>query len=153
MKINPGVVIILLIVNALVTGCKKDEESGSVSSSHGGDDSHNAGKACMNCHSSGGSGEGTFVVAGTVYNQAGTSTNPNGTVYLYSGANGTGSLLGTVEVDSKGNFYTTSSVLPSGGAYIQVKGASGDIQNMPSICTSGNCNACHGVSTGKIWVN
>ena len=31
------------------------------------DDSHNAGNDCMTCHKSGGSGEGLFSAAGTVY--------------------------------------------------------------------------------------
>jgi hypothetical protein len=153
MKFNQGSIFAFLLAFVLFTSCKKDSNDESATSSHNGNDSHNAGIACMNCHVSGGSGEGTFNVAGTVYNQAGTGINPNGTIYIYSGANGTGNLLGTIEVDGKGNFYTTASVLPSSGAYVQLKGASGDVHDMSGICNSGNCNSCHGVSTGKIWTN
>ncbi len=153
MKFNPAIFLLVLLTTIVFTSCKKDDDDESATSSHGGNDSHNAGKACMSCHDSGGSGEGTFNVAGTVYNQAGTSINPNGTIYLYSGPNGTGNLLSTIEVDGKGNFFTTSTVLPTSGAYAQVKGASGDIQNMSGICNSGDCNSCHGVTTDKIWAN
>jgi len=115
-------------------------------------DSHNAGQNCMNCHVSGGSGEGNFIAAGTVYDNLKTSIYPNATVKLYSEPNGTGTLKHTIEVDGLGNFYTTSFIDFSNGLYVSVEGNS-EIKHMASPITSGQCNSCHGSSTDKIWTN
>jgi len=93
-------------------------------------------------------------MAGSVYKEGGSVANPNGMVYLWSGVSGTGDLKATIEVDAKGNFFTSYSVMPSVSVYPQVINASGSsFKNMPLPVTSGNCNSCHGVSTGKIWVS
>lgn len=113
-------------------------------------ESHNMGQNCMNCHKSGGQGEGWFNVAGTVYDSAKNNTNPNGRVKLFTGPNGTGSEVATVEVDALGNFYTTQSVSFDGGLYPAVQGKN-TTQYMGSAAPSGQCNSCHGVSTDKLW--
>ena len=115
-------------------------------SSHNSDDSHKAGQNCMNCHESGGDGEGWFTVAGTVYNEAQTSILPNATIKLYSGSNATEDLIATIEVDSKGNFYTTKKIDFGTGLYTLVEGNTAT-KNMMASITSGECNSCHGVST------
>ena len=147
-----SLIAMLIIVSS---GCKKDEEDAnvSISSRHNETESHNTGQACQSCHASGGSGQGWFGIAGSVYAQDLSAVSPNGNIYLYTGPAGTGSLVVTIEVDGKGNFFTTAFSIPATGVYPQVKGASGNIKNMAQLCVSGNCNSCHGVSTAKIWVN
>jgi hypothetical protein len=117
------------------------------------DESHNMGQNCMNCHKDGGEGKGCFYIAGTVYDSLQTSTKPNGTVKLYSGPNGSGTLKGTIEVDAKGNFFTTNIVDLSSPVYPSVTNSNGDTKYMGSSTSTGQCNSCHGVSTNKIWVN
>jgi hypothetical protein len=79
-------------------------------SSLGADDSHNKGMNCMQCHTASGEGEGCFNVAGTVYQSDLQNTVNSGKVELYTGPNGTGTLKYTIDIDSKGNFYTTANV-------------------------------------------
>ncbi|MEI7723776.1 MAG: hypothetical protein WCK09_01660 [Bacteroidota bacterium] len=154
MKIS-GILLIIASLIFIISGCKKEDESGSTTmvSQHNETESHNNGKPCQSCHASGGSGKGWFGVAGSVYTQSMASANANGNIFLFSGPNGTGNLVATIEIDGKGNFYTTGYSIPATGVYAQVKGTSGSVQNMSPMVTSGNCNACHGVSTEKIWVN
>lgn len=154
MKIS-GILTIIVSIIFILSGCKKEDESGNttMTSQHNETESHNNGKACQSCHASGGSGEGWFGIAGSAYTRDFASANANGTIFLYSGPNGTGNLIATIEVDGKGNFYTTGYAIPAAGVYAQIKGTSGNIQNMSTLVTSGNCNACHGVGTDKIWVN
>lgn len=134
--------------------CEKEgEENETNISRYGDDDSHNMGQNCMNCHKSGGQGEGWFNVAGTVYNAAFTNVQPNGTVKLYTGPDGTGTLKYTIEVDGKGNFYTTENIDFGSGLYPSVTGTSGDVQYMGTSITTGACNSCHNVTTNKIFVN
>ena len=120
-------------------------------SSFGSVKSHNMGQNCMNCHKSGGTGEGWFNVAGTVYDSLKTNTYPNATVRLYTGPNATGILKYTGQVDAKGNFHTTEIVDFTGGLYPSIQGSL-SIQHMSSSITTGQCNSCHGVSTSKLWV-
>lgn len=122
-------------------------------SSNNGQDSHKAGQNCQSCHSDGGNGKGWFTVAGTVYDASRNNVNPNGTVQLYSGPNETGTLLMTIEVDGKGNFYTTSGVQFGDGIYTSVTGAGGNTRVMITPITSGACNDCHGSVTERIWVD
>jgi hypothetical protein len=144
-------IFILFSVN--FAACKKEEKGkGSKSSSYNDTSSHNVGTACMNCHNSGGSNEYWWEVAGTVYKPDGTSLNQNSTVYLFSGVNGTGNLILTLQVDGKGNFYTSSSVNFGSGLYPEVKSSSGEVKFMQESVTSGNCNSCHD-STKRITVN
>ena len=104
----------------------------------------------MNCHKSGGDGEGIFQAAGTVYDSTLSVTLPNTTVYLYTEQGGNGTLKHTVEVDGLGNFYTTESIDFGNGLYPTIKGATKS-KHMSSPITSGQCNSCHGVSTSKLW--
>jgi len=74
----------------------------------------------------------------------------NGKIELYSGPNGTGDLKYTIQVDGKGNFYTTETIDFGTGLYVTASGSLGS-NSMGSVITSGQCNACHGVNTDKIW--
>ncbi|MBW6490622.1 MAG: hypothetical protein K0B15_05430 [Lentimicrobium sp.] len=65
----------------------------------------------MSCHKSGGTGEGWFTVAGSVYDSTYASGFPNATVRLYTGPNGTGTLKATIQVDNYGNFYTPKTLI------------------------------------------
>ena len=134
-------------------GCKKNNEDTGIQSRHNGTTSHNNGAICMNCHQASGSASAyKWVLAGSVYKTDEVSVNPNGMIYLWSGVSGTGDLKATIEVDGKGNFFTTASVLPSGSVFPQVINAAGSgVKNMPLPITTGNCNGCHGVTTVRIW--
>jgi hypothetical protein len=159
MKTNICISLVVVLYLFSASSCKKTEDDppapAVIQSTHGSTASHNMGEPCLSCHASGGSAasEGIWAIAGTVYIKDGSVVSPNGTIYLWSGFSGTGNLLATLQVDGNGNFYTTSPILPGTGAYMQVKGASGDIQNMPAMNFSGNCNGCHGISNARIWVN
>jgi hypothetical protein len=143
----------------LAGSCSKDsanenDSSGETNiSATGGNKSHNTGQNCMNCHKSGGSGEGYFNVAGSVYNAQLSAAYPNAVVKLYTQANGGGTLRATVYADAKGNFYTTANIDFSGGLYPAITGTSGNISYMPVSTTVGACNNCHGGSTAKLSVN
>lgn len=115
----------------------------------GDDDSHNMGQNCMQCHKLGGEGEGCFVVAGTVYDTLSTNTLNSGKIELYTGPDGTGNLVNTIQVDSKGNFYTTEN-FDIAGLYPVLTSPSGNKSYMGSTLTSGQCNLCHGSSTTRI---
>jgi hypothetical protein len=112
--------------------------------------SHNMGMNCMQCHKENGGGDGWFVAAGTVYDSLLVNTYPGATVKLYSGPNGTGTLIHTIEVDTKGNFHTTEAIDFGAGLYPVVVGNIGK-KYMSSSISMGQCNSCHGVTTGKIW--
>ncbi|MGV6860180.1 MAG: hypothetical protein ACWA41_00320 [Putridiphycobacter sp.] len=116
-------------------------------------ESHNAGLDCMQCHKTGGEGEGNFKVAGTVYDTSKINVNPGTTIHLYSEALGQGDLVSTLEVDQKGNFYTTEKVKFKDNLYPSVVGIDGVEKFMGSSITVGNCNSCHGVTTNRIWTN
>lgn len=134
----------LIIILFIITSCKKDNAGGgSKSSAYGGTESHNVGKACLGCHNTGGGNDFWWTVAGTVYKTGETDLNPNSAVYLFSGRQPDGKLLLTLQVDSKGNFYTTQNIDFSKGLFPAVKSISGDVRYMPDSAVSGNCNDCH----------
>lgn len=135
----------------LTVSCKKGENETNISS-YGSSKSHNMGQNCMNCHKSGGEGEGWFNVAGTVYDSSFAHTLGGGTVKLYTGPGGTGTLKYTVQVDTKGNFYTTETIDFGSGLYPAIQGTS-NTHYMSATISTGQCNSCHGVSTNKIWTN
>lgn len=143
-----GSVFTIMIVAA---GCEKENET--KISRHNSNESHNNGQNCMSCHKSGGQGEGHFNVAGSVYDSLQVSHQPNGTVKLYTGPDGTGVLKYTIEVDAKGNFYTTENIDFGSGLYPSVVGTAGIQHFMSTTTTTGACNSCHNVSTDKLWVN
>jgi len=106
----------------------------------------------MQCHIDGGEGEGCFVVAGTVYDSLQLNTVPSGKVEFFTEPNGQGQKIETVQIDSKGNFFTTD-LFNFQGLYPAVTGPSGVTNYMSSSLTSGQCNSCHGTSTNRIWVH
>ena len=149
MKANSKIFSALFLMLTFVMLSCEDENETKIST-YNDDESHNAGQNCMDCHTPGGEGEGWFEVAGTVYDSTRTNTYPNATVKFYSGPNGTGTLHYTLQVDARGNFYTTEDMKAPGGLYVAVQG---DHQTnyMQSILPSRNCNSCHGVETERIW--
>jgi hypothetical protein len=143
---------VFVAATALISfnSCEKEEACDEDNiSEQGDDDSHNMGQNCMQCHKTGGEGEGCFVLAGTAYDTLMTSTINIGKIELYTGPNGTGSLVHTVQIDSKGNFYTTENFSIS-GLYPAITGPSGQKQYMGSPISTGQCNSCHGTSTDRI---
>ncbi|MGQ8336327.1 hypothetical protein ACUNWD_07225 [Sunxiuqinia sp. A32] len=141
-----------LIAASLLMSCENEEgehENETKISSYNSDESHKAGENCMNCHKSGGPGEGRFSIAGTVFNESNTSILPGATIKLYSEANGDGELIATIQVDKKGNFYTTETIDFATGLYTLVEGST-STQHMNSSVTSGQCNSCHN-SNNRIW--
>jgi hypothetical protein len=157
-KINLNSVFLItffLITSMFIfQSCEKEDEGcddDNISIS-GDDESHNAGQNCMQCHYDGGEGEGCFVVAGTVYDSLQQTTKTTGSIEFYTEPNGQGQKVKTVEIDSKGNFFTTD-LFNVQGLYPVAVGTNGSKQFMGSPLTSGQCNSCHGVTTNKIWVN
>lgn len=142
--------IITGMLAVTVQSCEKKGKNETKISSYKSDESHNNGQNCMNCHKSGGDGEGWFTVAGSVYDSTGTNAYANATVKIFSGPNGNGTLLDIIEVDKLGNFYTTEAIDLSKGAHPIVESSKG-INMMSDLLVSGQCNSCHGVTTGKIW--
>jgi hypothetical protein len=68
---------------------------------------------------------------------------------LYTGPNGTGTVVATLSVDNKGNFYTSEQINFGSGVYPSYSDGS-NTKYMGSTTSIGQCNSCHGVTTGKI---
>ncbi|HNB81752.1 MAG TPA: hypothetical protein PLP34_06265 [Chitinophagaceae bacterium] len=150
MKISLVCTLSMLVAFALcMNACNKGNNVKNISA-YNKTESHNMGRNCMDCHKSGGEGEGWFQVAGTVYTSSFSTTYPNSTVYLYTGPNGTGTLKYTVQVDGKGNFYTTESIDFGSGLYPAIKGNT-TTHYMSTVTSTGQCNSCHGVSNDKMF--
>ena len=127
--------------------------TGGTNSTIGSNRSHNIGQDCLNCHKPGGGEAPTWRVGGTVYNEGATLTNPNAIIKLYTGPNGTGTLKYILNVDAKGNFYTSGTIDFTGGLYPAATGSTGT-NYMSFSTTNGACNSCHtGTTTGRIWTN
>ena len=141
----------IIISTLLFSSCNKGKNETKISS-YSGTQSHNMGQDCMACHVKNGKGRegGWFNVAGTVYDNTGIATFANATVKLYTGPGATGTLKYTIQVDSKGNFYTTEAIDFGAGLYPVIEGVNG-FNHMSSSITTGNCISCHGSSTGKLW--
>ena len=150
MKLTVVVMIVSMVI--IIQSCEKEGGNETKISHAGGTESHNMGKNCMGCHSSGGEGSGWFTAAGTAYNAAGTSTYSNVTVQLYTQPMGAGDLVATLYGDAKGNFYTTAAINFGSGVYPVITGTGSSSYMLQSI-TQGACNSCHGVSTGKLYAN
>ncbi len=134
-----------------INSCQHGQcEAGETSNS--GENSHNQGKNCLNCHIADGEGEGCFTVAGTVYNNSLLAAYTIATIKLYTGPNGTGSLVTTLETDSRGNFYTGSAVSFKSHLYPSVTDANGQTIYMAAGISTGACNSCHNISQDKIYV-
>ncbi len=153
-KIGSVIPAIILLVFISVQSCKKEKNgSGETKTSTAGSrNSHNTGQNCMNCHKSGGSGEGVFTAAGSVYDSLQTGPYPNATIKFYTQPNGGGQVRATLSADALGNLYTTSTIDFSGGLYPAVSGTTGYTNYMSMAISSGACNSCHGSSAGKIWI-
>lgn len=143
---------VFLFVLTIISNCRHGHNNETKISSNGSDESHNEGKNCMTCHRLGGDGEGWFVVAGTVYDSLSNSPSANGIVQLFTGPGGTGDIKATVQVDAKGNFYTTQKIDFGFGLFPVVKSQNGSVHYMGTAITSAACNSCHGVSTPRIYV-
>lgn len=144
---------ILIILGSLFSSCSHYEmqKKETKISKIGDNESHNNGRNCMDCHKTGGEGEGWFQVAGSVYKSDKLSHNPDGKIYLYSDPDGKGTLKYTIEVDGEGNFYTTKSINFEGGLYPVHENTNGVKKFMQSPILSGQCQSCHNVSTDRIW--
>jgi hypothetical protein len=135
-----------------IQSCNDDDlgENETLISRYNEDESHNAGQNCMNCHFQGGSGEGWFNIAGTVYDSLEAAVYPNATIRFYTGPAGSGSLKYTLEVDALGNFFTTEDIDFGDELFTSVEGNSAE-QFMISPVSMGECNSCHGNSVESIW--
>lgn len=156
MKIVFYLLAIAAVVLLLWSGCSRNNPtppSTAVYSVNGGTTSHNNGQVCLTCHRTGGTGKYNFIIAGSVFKQDLSTPSPNGILYFWSGSGGTGDLIATLQVDANGNFFTTSSLLPGEGAYLQMRGISGAVKTMPILAYTGDCNSCHGVNEDPIWIN
>jgi hypothetical protein len=153
LKNKISISMILIFMTIIVLSCshydmaKKETKISKI----GDDESHNNGQNCMNCHSSNGKGEGWFAVAGSVYKSDKASQNPNGKVFLFTEPNMQGTLKYTIEVDGKGNFYTTETIDFGTGLYPAHQNSNGNFKYMQSAIINGQCQSCHNVSTDKIW--
>ena len=141
--------LLIPFVLLLVIGCSEDKPISNISKSNE-DQSHNMGQNCMTCHKDNGSGKGIFIVAGTVYTSDFSATNPNATIYLTSQENGNGEVLATIEVDKKGNFFTTEQIILT-NAFPYITNSNNESIYMSTAASTGQCNSCHGVSTSKIY--
>jgi hypothetical protein len=132
-------------------GCRKDRNCNESNNSASGENrSHNFGQNCLNCHTSGGEGEGCFQAAGSVTDGTILTHVVSGTVKFFTEPNGAGQLKYSIPIDSKGNFYTTESISIN-GLFPAIIGPSGVAHYMSSSVSTGACNSCHGVSTSKLW--
>jgi hypothetical protein len=150
MKIQK-IILFLFTVTILLSCEKEDGENENKVSYSNSSQSHKNGQNCMNCHKSGGGGDGWFTVAGSVYNKVLTNPYLNGTVKLTTEPQNAGTSKLSIEIDKNGNFYTTEFISLTDGFYVSVTGTSGLTKYMSSKVTSGECNSCHGNTTGKIW--
>ena len=152
LKLRTSLVLAFSLLMIIFQSCEKEGENEQKISANGTGRSHHTGQDCMSCHSSGGSGEGWFTVAGSVYDNAKINAYANTTVNLYTGINETGTLKCTIWGDASGNFYTTENIDFGSGLYVSVKGSAAP-KYMTTPITNGKCNSCHGITTDKIWTN
>lgn len=109
----------------------------------------------MSCHTSGGqAAEYPFTIAGTLYgSDKATPYTSGGVIELYTASSGGGQRVIRLEVDAKGNFYTTQQVDFGNGLWPTAINKSGTKKHMPQSISSGSCNSCHnGSGTARIWV-
>jgi len=137
-----------LLIAMAFSACEEENET--VISTFDSSESHNIGRDCIECHKSGGEGEGWFTVAGSVYDVSLANLYAGATVKLSTEPLNGGTIVKTIEVDKKGNFYTTENVSFTDGLYVSVTGKTGIVKYMTQKISSGHCNNCHG--TNKIGV-
>jgi len=153
----------LLIMTALLSsGCDGggggDSDGGSeLTSTLGDNDSHRAGQDCQRCHRSGGSGDGVFTIAGTVFDGDNPSVvKPNVIVRLFALPDQSSALIEEIEVDAKGNFYTTAPIPYGAGLFaVLVDGpVSSPFMMAPVTASEGACNSCHdGNAVPVLFIN
>ena len=143
--------VLTVVVAMVLTACDSGEDDEAKVSRSGTSESHNAGKNCMTCHSPGGSGEYVFSVAGTVYKPDLVSVHPGSVIRFHSAVDGGGNLVASIEVDDKGNFYTTEPVNLTAGPFASAEGTAAT-RYMQTSLSAGACNGCHGVTTSVISV-
>lgn len=136
-----------LMTSICFFACEEEGGNEKQISERGDDESHYTGYNCMNCHYNSGSGEGWFSVAGTV-----DGAYQNATVELFSGPDGTGTLLGSLEVDDKRNFFTTDMIDFTDGIYVATNDGNGNREFMEDKIFNGGCNLCHGQTTDEIII-
>lgn len=110
---------------------------------YGNDESKTMSGKCLSCHKSGGTGDGIYTIGGTVYKEDQITKYPNIDIKFYTGPNGTGTLVKTLQVDGVGNFYSTKSLDLSLGLYPAVDNKNGQVEYMNQKLTTGDCNSCH----------
>jgi hypothetical protein len=133
-----------VIVSITIYSCT--HVSGTYISAHGSRAGSSMKDNCMNCHKTGAT-YGGFIVAGSVYAPDGNTRYPNATITLFKDSMGlvTNTILGTIEVDGVGNFYTTHPIDLSQGVHPMLSSQNGDT-TMMTVTTNGACNSCHGTS-------
>ncbi len=125
-----------------------DEIQKDIKESPSGEESHNSGQNCGYCHNKEGITEAPWWnISGTVYYPNGTP-HSNAKIQLWEKQNRQGKLIKSLQSDSKGNFYTNQIINFNNGCYIVL--SSGTDTLMIQTFNGGSCNACHGISTGKI---
>lgn len=142
------ILIAIAVIVIAFQSCEGDDNETKISS-YNSDDSHKNGQDCMECHVSGGSGEGWFTIAGSVAVSISSISPRQINIKLYTEPNGSGDLIAKIEVDEKGNFYTTKKYDFGGGLYALIEGNS-STQYMIAPINHGRCNTCHGI-TNLIW--
>jgi len=153
MKNKISIAFGVLLASIIIISCEKEGSNETKISSSGSTESLNMGQNCMDCHKSGGKGEGRFKLAGTLYDSSLNLTLANGFIELYSQPNGNGNLIIRIAVDGLGNFYTTDNVDLGSGVYPVAISASGKRKYMQSSTNTGACSSCHGNSQTKMWAN
>lgn len=144
--------ILILFFMIIIWGFSSCSKSTEIKiSKHNETQSHHNGRNCMDCHYSG-SNKYAWAIAGSCYDSNFTNPYPNATIKFFTEANGSGFEVASLEVDGKGNFYTTENIKFGLGLYPMVIGTSGKKQSMQSIVTSGACNSCHNYTNCKICV-
>jgi cytochrome c553 len=136
----------------IISSCTHTFDCGSetkVSTANG--KSHNAGKDCLSCHTSGGQGEGCFSAGGTVYDKTGVIA-PTASILFYSAPNGGGTLKATIPVNTSGSFYSSQSMVGYYPAVVSKAGVK-TFMSTPIATGGGGCALCHGNTTDKILVN
>jgi hypothetical protein len=112
---------------------------------------HNVGMDCLQCHRSGGGGDGIFSVGGTVYIAGSNTGAAEATIRLFPDSGHSGTPVATITSAVTGNFMSESPIDFSNGLFPTVTSSKGTSSMAEPIYT-GACNSCHGVSTGKITV-
>ena len=148
------IAFILFVLLFVLGACEKEEgENEYLVSENFSEESHNTGQDCMSCHVPGGNADGWFTVAGSVYDPQLEEPVANGVIELTTEPQSAGSIIASIEIDAKGNFYTTEPIIIVDGLYATVESQEGNKEYMLTQVTNGSCNSCHGESTDRIWVN